>query len=26
MIIKDGDGFRTWMSPQFSGFLVNGKN
>jgi thiamine biosynthesis lipoprotein len=26
MIIKEGDGFRTWMSPRFSGFLVNGKN
>ncbi|MFW0765128.1 FAD:protein FMN transferase ApbE [Trabulsiella odontotermitis] len=26
MIIKEGDGFRTWMSPQFNGFLVNRKN
>ncbi|MDZ7324721.1 FAD:protein FMN transferase ApbE [Kosakonia sacchari] len=26
MIIKDGDGFRTWMSPQFSAFLLNEKN
>ncbi len=26
MIIKDGDGFRTWMSPQFSTFLLSEKN
>ncbi|MDN2485970.1 FAD:protein FMN transferase ApbE [Kosakonia sacchari] len=26
MIIKDGDGFRTWMSPQFSVFLLSEKN
>lgn len=26
MIIKEGDGFKTWMSPQFETFLVNGKN
>ncbi|HDT6543468.1 TPA: FAD:protein FMN transferase ApbE [Kluyvera ascorbata] len=26
MIMKDGDGFTTWMSPQFRAFLVNGKN
>ncbi|WP_373963495.1 FAD:protein FMN transferase ApbE [Kosakonia sacchari] len=26
MIIKDGDGFRTWMSPQFSAFLLSEKN
>ncbi|MEJ8322292.1 FAD:protein FMN transferase ApbE [Kosakonia sacchari] len=26
MIIKDGDGFRTWMSPQFSAFLLSKKN
>lgn len=26
MIIKDGEGFKTWMSPQFETFLVNGKN
>lgn len=26
MIIKDGDGFRTWTSPQFSAFLLSEKN
>ncbi|HCR3981406.1 TPA: FAD:protein FMN transferase ApbE [Kluyvera ascorbata] len=26
MIMKEGDGFTTWMSPQFRTFLVNGKN
>lgn len=26
MIIKEGDGFKTWMSPQFNAFLVSGKN
>lgn len=26
MIMKKGDGFTTWMSPQFRAFLVNGKN
>jgi Membrane-associated lipoprotein involved in thiamine biosynthesis len=26
MIIKDGDGFKTWMSPQFETFLVGAKN
>ncbi|MEO3991023.1 FAD:protein FMN transferase ApbE [Pseudocitrobacter cyperus] len=26
MIMKQGDSFTTWMSPQFSAFLVNGKN
>lgn len=26
MIIKDGDGFRSWMSPQFSAFLLSEKN
>lgn len=26
MIVKEGDGFKTWMSPQFEAFLVNGKN
>ncbi|MDW3778987.1 FAD:protein FMN transferase ApbE [Kluyvera cryocrescens] len=26
MIMKDGDGFTTWMSPQFKTFLVGGKN
>lgn len=26
MITKQGDGFTTWMSPQFRAFLVNGKN
>ncbi|TCC14493.1 FAD:protein FMN transferase ApbE [Kosakonia quasisacchari] len=26
MIIKDGDGFRAWMSPQFSAFLLSEKN
>ncbi|MRS14911.1 FAD:protein FMN transferase ApbE [Enterobacteriaceae bacterium RIT691] len=26
MIIKDDQGFKTWMSPQFETFLVNGKN
>ena len=26
MIMKEGDGFTTWMSPQFRAFLVNRKN
>lgn len=26
MITKEGDGFKTWMSPQFESFLVSGKN
>lgn len=26
MIIKEGEGFKTWMSPQFETFLVSGKN
>ncbi|MEX3020022.1 FAD:protein FMN transferase ApbE [Kluyvera sp. STS39-E] len=26
MIMKEGDGFKTWMSPQFQAFLVGGKN
>lgn len=26
MISREGDGFTTWMSPQFSAFLVNEKN
>ena len=26
MIMKEGDHFTTWMSPQFKAFLVNGKN
>ncbi|EOY3721462.1 TPA: FAD:protein FMN transferase ApbE [Klebsiella michiganensis] len=26
MIIKEGDGFKTWMSPQFRTFLVGEKN
>ncbi|QIR26679.1 FAD:protein FMN transferase ApbE [Kluyvera genomosp. 3] len=26
MIMKKGDGFTTWMSPQFRAFQVNGKN
>ncbi|CAH6661331.1 FAD:protein FMN transferase ApbE [Pseudocitrobacter vendiensis] len=26
MIMKEGDNFTTWMSPQFKAFLVNGKN
>lgn len=26
MIMKEGDGFTTWMSPQFRAFLVSGKN
>ena len=25
MIMKEGDGFTTWMSPQFRAFLVSGK-
>jgi Membrane-associated lipoprotein involved in thiamine biosynthesis len=25
MIMKEGDNFTTWMSPQFKAFLVNGK-
>lgn len=26
MIVKDGDAFKTWMSPQFAGFLLSEKN
>ena len=26
MIVKDGEGFKTWMSPQFRTFLVGEKN
>lgn len=26
MIMKEGDNFTTWMSPQFKAFLVSGKN
>jgi Membrane-associated lipoprotein involved in thiamine biosynthesis len=26
MIMKQGEGFTTWMSPQFKAFLVSGKN
>jgi len=26
MITKEGDGFKTWSSPQFTGFLVSEKN
>lgn len=26
MIMKEGDSFTTWMSPQFRAFLVSGKN
>lgn len=26
MITKEGENFKTWMSPQFAGFLVSGKN
>ena len=26
MIMKEGDGFKTWMSPQFETFLVSDKN
>jgi len=26
MIVREGEGFKTWMSPQFSSFLVNGAN
>lgn len=26
MIVKEGDGFKTWMSPQFQGFLISEKN
>lgn len=26
MIIREGDGFTTWMSPQFVGFLLSGQN
>lgn len=26
MILKEGEGFTTWMSPQFRSFLVNGQN
>ncbi|MFU0968388.1 FAD:protein FMN transferase ApbE [Kluyvera ascorbata] len=26
MIMKEGDGFTSWMSPQFEAFLVSGKN
>jgi thiamine biosynthesis lipoprotein len=26
MIVKEGEGFKTWMSPQFKSFLVSEKN
>jgi len=26
MIMKEGEGFKTWMSPQFKSFLVSEKN
>ncbi|WP_262883916.1 hypothetical protein, partial [Salmonella enterica] len=26
MIMKEGKGFKTWMSPQFKTFLVSDKN
>lgn len=26
MITREGEGFKTWMSPQFASFLVNGAN
>ena len=26
MIVKEGEGFKTWMSPQFESFLVSDKN
>ncbi|WP_353143820.1 hypothetical protein, partial [Enterobacter sp.] len=26
MITKEGDGFKTWSSPQFNSFLVSDKN
>ncbi|MGE9527331.1 FAD:protein FMN transferase ApbE, partial [Escherichia coli] len=26
MIMKEGEGFKTWMSPQFTSFLVSEKN
>ena len=26
MIVREGEGFKTWMSPQFASFLVNGAN
>ncbi|EBV5011751.1 FAD:protein FMN transferase ApbE, partial [Salmonella enterica subsp. enterica serovar Typhimurium] len=26
MIMKEGEGFKTWMSPQFKTFLVSDKN
>lgn len=26
MIVKEGDGFTTWMSPQFSAFVISEKN
>ena len=26
MIMKEGEGFNTWMSPQFKSFLVSEKN
>jgi len=26
MIVKEGEGFSTWMSPQFKSFLVSEKN
>ena len=26
MIVKEGEGFKTWMSPQFNSFLVSEKN
>ncbi|MFA8814819.1 hypothetical protein ACSYT3_16350, partial [Escherichia coli] len=26
MITKEGDNFKTWMSPQFKSFLISEKN
>ncbi|WP_252097183.1 hypothetical protein, partial [Escherichia coli] len=26
MITKEGDSFKTWMSPQFKSFLISEKN
>ncbi|MFW4307720.1 hypothetical protein ACKLKK_29150, partial [Salmonella enterica subsp. enterica serovar Dublin] len=26
MIMKEGEGFKTWMSPQFKTFMVSDKN
>ncbi len=25
MIVKEGEGFKTWMSPQFKSFLISEK-